>query len=253
MCDNLYLNKGDKFGLLTVEGLEHKSENLARFSDYIYRCICVCGKTVYRRKVLLTSGACTTCGAKTHMAQRAKENFSKINTMEECGRYIKIFFIKDPTKFTIIDKEDYDKVKNYCWHLRNGYSSNKSGKIFNLHRLINNTPDGVFTDHKNRNKLDNRKVNLRNCTTEQNRANIVKQCNNTSGFLGVSFDHRRNKYASHITVHKKRIFLGYFGSPEVVFYVYRNKSLEVWGEFSPFMNEYKSLEEILKEQYLEVL
>lgn len=54
-----------------------------------------------------------------------------------------------------------------------------------MHRVINNTPEGMRTDHINGNTLDNRCVNLRTVSATENNYNRGKQSNNQSGFKGV--------------------------------------------------------------------
>lgn len=64
-------------------------------------------------------------------------------------------------KFAIIDKDDLDKVINTNWCYSSGYAMSTSNGKRPMHRVINNTPDGMCTDHINGDKLDNRKCNLR--------------------------------------------------------------------------------------------
>jgi len=84
----------------------------------------------------------------------------------------------------------------------NGYAA--IGKEY-LHRLIMNPPANIQIDHKNLNKLDNRRCNLRICTHSQNGMNRGKQKNNTTGFKGINEDKRRKrkKYRARIGVDKK--------------------------------------------------
>lgn len=77
----------------------------------------------------------------------------------------------------IVDEEDYELVSQYKWHLNSmGYAVwrgkvDGKKKTIRMHRLINNTPDGKYTDHINRNRLDNRRSNLRTVTQKENMQN----------------------------------------------------------------------------------
>ena len=87
---------------------------------------------------------------------------------------------------TKIDKEDSERVLNRRWSLEfgKGYvSSRLNGETIKLHNFILNKKP---LDHINRNKLDNRKVNLRETTFSQNSHNRPLFKNNTSGIKGVN-------------------------------------------------------------------
>ncbi len=74
----------------------------------------------------------------------------------------------------IIDKDDIEKVSKYKWHvLSNGYIATtlKNRKLLLLHRYITNCPEGKVVDHINHDRSDNRKINLRICTTKENAQN----------------------------------------------------------------------------------
>jgi len=119
---------------------------------------------------------------------------------------------KNDVPFTILfDNVDANKVSRYRWYIHTlGYvCARANGKYLYLHRLIANTPDGMVTDHINHNKLDNRKSNLRVCTTRENVINCKLSKNNKSGFRGVSFRKDRNKYRAYLMVDRKQVFLGY--------------------------------------------
>lgn len=92
-------------------------------------------------------------------------------------------------KFTQIDDEDVELVVGVRWHVSDtGYAVNRTnGKTTRMHRVINKTPHGLYTDHKNGNTLDNRKSNLRTVTHKEN-------SNNMHGTLGYFWNTGKAKW-----------------------------------------------------------
>jgi hypothetical protein len=147
-----------------------------------------------------------------------------------------------------IDQEDYDKIRNYPWYgykstyrLKNGEKKQctkyivahiSANERVNLHKLIMNTPVEIRIDHKNGDGLDNRKSNLRICTQSQNQMNKLKNCNNKSGYKGVSWDKTRNKWRSFIMLAGKNKCLGRFNSPEQAALAYNRAATKHFGEFA---------------------
>lgn len=131
----------------------------------------------------------------------------------------------------------YDLVKDMNWQYHiNGYalSHRYEGdvhKIVRMHRVINNTPVGLDTDHINRNKLDNRCDNLRTATRSQNNRNAKLRVNNTSGLRGVTWDKANKKWVAQISFNKKTKKLGRFTSIKDAANAYNNASLKLYGEF----------------------
>lgn len=136
----------------------------------------------------------------------------------------------------IIDREDFNKVKNLKWHLSHyGYivSSYERGKSLWLHRVLlglgRNDPE---VDHKNRNTLDNRKANLRLATSSQNSQNMAIGRSNTSGYKGVSWHKQSQKWESYLDLNCKRIHLGMFDSKKDAAMAYNAGAKKNFGEFA---------------------
>ena len=68
----------------------------------------------------------------------------------------------------------------------------------------------TYIDHENQNPLDNRLVNLRTVTNQENSRNARMRPNNTSGFCGVSWHKQRNAWGAKIKVGGKYFSLGLF-------------------------------------------
>lgn len=145
-------------------------------------------------------------------------------------------------KFVLVDNQDYEKLIKYSWYCHKmkttEYAERRSGeKHYKMHREILEAPSGTFVDHKNGNGLDNRRSNIRLCTSSQNAYNKVQK-NNTSGYKGVFKDHRnRRKYKiwwASITVNKIPINLGHFYTAEEASQAYKKAALKYHGEFAKF-------------------
>ena len=101
-----------------------------------------------------------------------------------------------------------------------------------MHRLVMNAKDEDIIDHINGNKLDNRKSNLRLCTKQENCRHRVKlSSNNTSGYNGIYFDKRRNKYVPQITINNKVTHIGMYAKVEDAIEARKNAEEEHFGEF----------------------
>lgn len=89
-----------------------------------------------------------------------------------------------------------------------------------------------YIDHVDGNSTNNRIENLRPATQSENCANSVMSKNNTSGYKGVVWVKKRNKWRAQIGVGRKCIFLGHFDSKEDAFDAYKLNSVKYFGEFS---------------------
>jgi hypothetical protein len=87
-------------------------------------------------------------------------------------------------------------------------------------------------DHRNQIKTDNRIDNLREATSSQNKGNIGLLRSNTSGFRGVSFNARRQKWHAQIKINGKQTYIGAFDLPEDAAKAYNAAALLYFGEFA---------------------
>lgn len=107
-------------------------------------------------------------------------------------------------------------------------------RTISMHTVVNGTPRGFLTDHKNHNTLDNRCENLRTATHSQNNRNRNKRTpqNSTCSYKGVSWNKRDRKYQVHITIKNKKRHVGYFDSEEDAARAYDEAARKQYGEFA---------------------
>lgn len=151
---------------------------------------------------------------------------------------------------TIVDDEDYAHLQQFRWrarlsHLRwyavRSFRVDGCWKEVGMHRVILGLSlcgGSIQVDHKNGDGLDNRRANLRRATGNQNRWNVARLRNNTSGFKGVV--RHREKWQASIRVYGKRIYLGCYPTPELAAQAYNRAAAEHFSEFA-FTNEVRGV------------
>ncbi len=134
----------------------------------------------------------------------------------------------------MVDAEDYEKVKGHKWYFtKTSVMEWKNKKGVKLHRLImGNVKKYKEVDHINHDILDNRKQNLRVATHKENLRNQKIPKNNKSGYKGVYWVDRANRWVASIRNNAKTIHLGYFNSIHDAAKAYNEKASELWGEFA---------------------
>lgn len=154
---------------------------------------------------------------------------------------------KEIINYALIDDEDFEWLNKYRWCINSQYASRTSRfkenqhkqkamymaiEIMKEHNLYNKNKE---IDHINRNKLDNRKCNLRMATKSQNGYNIKFLKNNTSGYKGVFRNSNigaKKRWRAMIQIEKKRIFLGCFSSAIEAAKAYDKAALKHHKEFA---------------------
>lgn len=82
-----------------------------------------------------------------------------------------------------------------------------------MHRDITKAPPGLEVDHLDGNGLNNRRGNMRQCGRATNARNVAgPRADNTSGYLGVSWDKSRGLWSSKIQVDGRTMNLGRYPS-----------------------------------------
>ncbi|MFN8758845.1 MAG: HNH endonuclease [Tagaea sp.] len=93
-----------------------------------------------------------------------------------------------------------------------------------LHHHGHHAP--LFIDHINGVTWDNRIVNLRLATPQQNQQNIAIRRSNTSGVMGV--DQRRGRWRARITHNGKFVHLGFFDTRNEAVQARQSAERELW-------------------------
>lgn len=118
----------------------------------------------------------------------------------------------------MFDAEHLESISSHRWHIDQlGYpATSVQKKVTRLHRFLfgDEVPKGMVIDHINRNKLDNRRCNIRICTQAENVWNRAPGKNNRSGVSGVFFDKRAKRWRAQIYRKSKAIHVGIFDSYE---------------------------------------
>ena len=199
---------------------EHKSRWLCQCSCEDNTIIKAIGSNLTRKNGIRSCG----CIGREKAANRMKEmshifnaEKHKTNTYDLSGDY-GIGWTSNTNIEFYFDLEDYDKIKDYCWHETIGKDGLHRLRAYNpqtekqitMHVLLGYTNH----DHIDRNELNNRKNNLRPCTNTENNYNRKRFSNNTSGCTGVTFIQKEQKWRAFLYKNNQLVLNASFNNKE---------------------------------------
>ena len=130
---------------------------------------------------------------------------------------------------SVCDAKDIEILPNLMFQKKRGYACTSVGSK-RMHQWLN--PNWKMTDHRDGNKLNNCRYNLRECNTSQNGANKKKSSGTSSIYKGVCWNKKKKKWESCIERLSVKYHLGIFDDELVAAKAYDIKAIELFGEFA---------------------
>lgn len=217
--------KGKRFGsLLVLDKCGVKGRHI------MWQCYCEdCGEFQVIRGSSLTSGNTTTC--KCHKKCH--------NTFEILASGVSLMY-DNKGNSTLIDTDDIERLSKTYWFKdtfqRMKYWRNTKGDF--LHKFLIPCKEQNVVDHKKGNLDDNRKCELRECTTSQNARNI--RLNPRDLPVGVCYDEKNDRYIAYIR-HNGKQLRAYFKDREPDNAIQQRKNWEKEFYKDGFLPKYKSM------------
>lgn len=141
-----------------------------------------------------------------------------------------------------VDDEDYDLVNQFIWRTdAAGYAvtslHNKETKkchIMKMHKLIMGNIGDFHIDHKNHDKLDNRRSNIRKCTPHENYMNKKHRLGSVHPYKGVRYRFKYGKWKWYARCRRndKHRYSGGYDTIEEAALAYNRLAIELFGEFA---------------------
>lgn len=203
----------------------------------VWVCKCKCGNKFSVLDTVIFSKSQIGCKECSNKKQNRALKNNKYNLSGDYG----IGYLENNEEF-YFDLEDYALIKDIYWNKTNagylrGYK-NKTKKW--IHRMVINKKENEVIDHINRNRLDNRKENLRICTQQENTFNSNLSKNNTSGIIGVYLRKDTKKWDSKLMLDRKSISLGCYNTKEEAIIARLNAEIKYFGkDFAPQRHLFK--------------
>lgn len=215
-----------------------------------------CRKHYYHYRIENMTEICSVpkCGRKVYYSGLCKRHVHQISThgkifgnpaqsrrdpniIEICNDECRIH-LHDRYGFTkqiaVIDAGDYQKIADYKWTLNNyGYAAARIEKQrVLLHRMVMPPcPAGYEIDHIDRDRLNNKKSNLRVVSRGQNTMNRPGDVGCTSQYKGVCWSHKKQKYVAQIAKEGKHYFIGHYDSEIMAAKAYNKVANKLFGKY----------------------
>jgi hypothetical protein len=136
---------------------------------------------------------------------------------------------------------DYEFLNQYRWYYSKPTTRKKGyiirnvgeGKVKGVSRdVVHRMGLNYEIDHIDRNTFNNQRGNLREATRRQNSINSGIRSNNTSGYKGVCFHQKRNKWRANTMMNNKQYFIGYYDTAKEAAKAYNETVERLYGEFA---------------------
>lgn len=142
-------------------------------------------------------------------------------------------------KVAFVDDADYDRVMTLKWFARKTknswyacHTTHPARQCVYMHRFILESPTGTKTDHRDGNRLNNQRDNIRICTTRQNSQSYQKPyAGRKSPFRGVHVE-KAGKWRARIKANGKEIHIGTFVTTEAAARAYDREARRYFGEWA---------------------
>lgn len=225
---------GQKFGRLTVlrRGEDEIDAKSGKHKSR-YWCQCDCGsKEKLIRGASLTNKRVQSCGcllSETASKTMKKYRNSVVNKNDFIIDSDIAYLIPSNTNNKVlIDADDVDKVSKIYWSENEyGYCcGDYNGKSIRLHEYIMDSFPGFVVDHKNGDKRNNKKSNLRQTLQALNVKNRLRG-NSLNGIKKT-----KEGYEVTITCNKSKIFVGAYKAYEEAVLNRFKAEIELYGEYS---------------------
>lgn len=141
----------------------------------------------------------------------------------------------------IVDDSDFESLSRFKWYVNGGYAGRTAKNPLNdkpmmilMHREILCLSFGnpLHGDHRDGNTLNNQRENLRIATNSQNQCNRGPCKTNTSGYKGVTWNKRSNKWQAAMKFQGTNMLLGTSDDPQIAYALYVEAARRLHGEFS---------------------
>jgi hypothetical protein len=226
---------GEKYGRLTVI----EPIGIGKDRSMWFKCRCDCGNEIELSAARLRKSKYGTKSCGCLNDDKYKSLTRSMAISKRLKKYNEYIFMPDyiigitarGEKF-YFDKDDYEKIKKYRWQKNKaGYiaanvsiiGNNGNRANISLHRLVMNSPKEQDIDHINHDATNNRKINLRVCTHQQNGFNQRAR--------GYYYDKKIKRWRVTIGLNYKTIHIGCFKTETEAKIAREKAAIQYYGEY----------------------